>query len=297
MTTIRRWIAVTLSVALLRRLQAVSFDGSCDPGSCLDSNQCCDDTELSRKTSKRIYSTSEFVNLDKLDVNYETYPFPHVIIDNFFNEDKIEETLQHINSMSDDDAATKFLNPNNPYEYNKFGFRGNLPSFLNRIFAEFASSEFVEKLETLTGIDDLIKEQSDLRGAGIHRIRKGGYLQLHTDCNTYTDDGVIMDRRINLFLYLNPDWKEEYRGELCMCDSETRKCVKKVLPVLNRCVIFSTTNKSIHGHPVPLATPEGVCRQSIAMYYYTKNTQSGDTDFEGDHHHTTLWHSDIDVDA
>ena len=132
--------------------------------------------------------------------------------------------------MSDDDAATKFLNPDNPYEYNKFGFRGNLPSFLNRIFAEFASSEFVEKLETLTGIDDLIKEQSDLRGAGIHRIRKGGYLQLHTDFNTYTDDGVIMDRRINLLLYLNPDWKEEYRGELCMCDSETRKCVKNANP-------------------------------------------------------------------
>lgn len=238
----------------------------------------------------------KFVNLDKLDVSYETYPFSHVVIDNFMNEDKIEETLHHINSMSDNDAADKFLNPDSPNEYHKFGFCGNLPPFLDEIFAEFASSEFVEKLEVLTGIDNLIKEQTDLRGAGIHRIHKGGYLQLHTDFNSYTANGVKMDRRINLLLYLNPDWKEEYRGELCLCDSETRKCVKKVLPLLNKCVIFNTTNNSIHGHPIPLSTPDDVCRQSIAMYYYTKNT-TGDTDFEGDKIHSTLWHWDIDVDA
>ena len=42
-----------------------------------------------------------------------------------------------------------------------------------------------------------------------------------------------------------------------------------VSPVFNRCVIFSTTAASLHGHPVPLATPPGLERMSIALYYYT----------------------------
>ena len=45
--------------------------------------------------------------------------------------------------------------------------------------------------------------------------------------------------------------------------------VKSVTPVWNRCVIFNTDADSYHGHPDPLATPEGVLRRSVALYYYT----------------------------
>jgi hypothetical protein len=55
--------------------------------------------------------------------------------------------------------------------------------------------------------------------------------------------------------------------------------LKKILPILNRCDIFNTSNKSIHGHPEKLYTPENIRRQSIAVYYYTKNTNN-QYDFE-----------------
>jgi hypothetical protein len=45
--------------------------------------------------------------------------------------------------------------------------------------------------------------------------------------------------------------------------------VAAIAPVFNRCVIFSTTAESLHGHPVPLAAPAGTERMSIALYYYT----------------------------
>jgi hypothetical protein len=52
---------------------------------------------------------------------------------------------------------------------------------------------------------------------------------------------------------------------------------KRVLPVLNRCVIFSTTDDSFHGHPHPLTCPQDVYRRSIALYYYTNQQRSNDS--------------------
>jgi hypothetical protein len=47
------------------------------------------------------------------------------------------------------------------------------------------------------------------------------------------------------------------------------RCVRRYLPVLNRCVIFNVTDQAFHGHPYPLTCPEGTTRRSIALYYYT----------------------------
>ena len=46
-------------------------------------------------------------------------------------------------------------------------------------------------------------------------------------------------------------------------------CVRRVSPLLNRCVVFNTDADTWHGHPDPLLTPDGVKRRSIALYYYT----------------------------
>ena len=135
-------------------------------------------------------------------------------------------------------------------------------------------------MEKLTGIDNLIAGEI-LRGTSIHRINNGGYLGLHTDFNSYQMEGLgKLDRRINLLIYMNKDWKLEYGGQFDLCDLENKKCIKRINPNFNRCAIFNTSNKSIHGHPEPLNLPEGMRRQSIAIYYYTKNT-NGDQDFEG----------------
>ena len=39
--------------------------------------------------------------------------------------------------------------------------------------------------------------------------------------------------------------------------------------MFNRAVVFDTSNKSYHGHPTPLACPDGESRKSLALYYYT----------------------------
>jgi Rps23 Pro-64 3,4-dihydroxylase Tpa1-like proline 4-hydroxylase len=156
---------------------------------------------------------------------------------------------------------------------------------------ELNSPEFINYLENMTGITDIIANDTTLLGGGIHRIKNGGFLKLHTDFNSYHHKHYgKLDRRINLLIYMNPHWKEEYNGALLLCDKQNGTCAKNILPILNRCVIFNTSNKSIHGHPERLNVPGNIYRQSIAVYYYTKN-DNDQLDFEGDPEHSTIWYN------
>ena len=64
-----------------------------------------------------------------------------------------------------------------------------------------------------------------------------------------------------------------------------QKCVQRVLPVFNRCVVFSTTETSYHGHPDPLTCPDNRARRSLATYYYT----NGRPERELADQHTTIF--------
>ena len=231
----------------------------------------------------------KFVEKDLNNFKYETYPYDHIVIDDFLKKDVAEKALNEMNKLSDKSASAWFKNKNCKWQYNKRAWEGNYGDYLKEIFTELNSKEFTNKLEKLTGISGLISGDISLRGAGIHKINNGGYLGLHTDFNSYHLKRVKLDRRINLLIYMNKDWKLEYGGQFDLCDIKSKKCIKRINPNFNRCAIFNTSNKSIHGHPEPLKLPKGMRRQSIAVYYYTKN-KNGNKDFEGDKPHTTLWH-------
>ena len=75
-----------------------------------------------------------------------------------------------------------------------------------------------------------------------------------------------LERRLNLIVFLNDDWDESYGGWLQLSDAvpdeastacpwrpgESRA---RVLPALNRAVIFDTTCPSFHGLPEPIRCP------------------------------------------
>ena len=142
---------------------------------------------------------------------------------------------------------------------------GKMGAETRAIIAEMNSPGFVSWLEDLTGIAGLQPDHS-LAGGGIHQIRRGGFLKVHTDFNWHA--GLQLHRRVNVLLYLNEDWQAEWGGALELWKPDMSACGALILPLLNRLVIFSTTDESYHGHPDPLACPEGVSRNSIALYYY-----------------------------
>lgn len=207
-------------------------------------------------------------------------PFPHAVFDDFFPEQALLEILEEFPSPE----AIAWHRFDNPYERKLASTRETqLGDYTRHFIWELNSSAFISFLETLSGIRGLIPDPH-LGGGGLHRIERGGLLKIHADFNRHL--GLKLDRRLNLLLFLNRDWKEEYGGHLELWDREMKRCVKRLLPVFNRMVVFSTTDFSFHGHPDPLTCPKGWSRKSLALYYYTNGRPQDEVSPD----HTTVFH-------
>ena len=84
------------------------------------------------------------------------------------------------------------------------------------VINELSSSEFVRWLSNLSGIEGLIADP-DLDGGGLHEIRTGGFLNIHTDFLSHTER-PHWRRQLNLLLYLNKGWRSEWNGDLELWD-------------------------------------------------------------------------------
>tara|TARA_Y100000589_G_C27146681_1_gene627143 strand:+ start:522 stop:1259 length:738 start_codon:yes stop_codon:yes gene_type:complete len=236
--------------------------------------------------------SEESINILKKSENYDVFPYKHIVIDNFLKKKYISESVKYVKDLELSECSNNRLPPNKNTQY-KYAYENidTFPRKVRAIFKELNSAKFINILSKFTGIEDLIPGNLSLKGAGIHKIANNGFLNLHTDFNNYEDTILgSLDRRINLLIYLNHEWKEEYNGHLWICDKDNKKISKKVLPIINRCVIFNTTNKSVHGHPIKLNVPDNMHRNSIALYYYTRNKKKNKC-FEGDKFHSTIYYN------
>ena len=197
-------------------------------------------------------------------------PFPHIVIDHFFSHPILDQALASF--PSPDDMA--FYKYENPLEKKlAFDQLSKLPDPIQQVLLYMNSAPILKFLEGLTGIDGLIPDPY-YRGGGIHQIEKGGKLDVHIDFNKHQK--LRLDRRLNAIIYLNKDWEERYGGYLDIWRGHQEngkhildECVNQILPVFDRLVVFSTSEKSYHGHPDPVTCPEDRSRKSIALYYYT----------------------------
>jgi hypothetical protein len=207
-------------------------------------------------------------------------PFPHIVIDDFLPHVVLERVISEIPSpgkagwIEFDDARGKKLASEAETQ---------LGDATRALLYQLNSSVFIDFLERLTGIRGLIPDPH-LWGGGVHQIIRGGFLKVHADFNHHPR--LKLDRRLNLLLYLNPEWQKEWGGQLELWDREMTECRKKILPLFGRCVVFNTTDFSYHGHPDPLNCPEGMTRKSIALYYYSNGRPRGET--AGEHYSTAF---------
>lgn len=190
-------------------------------------------------------------------------PFPSGYFDNFFNAARLRNIVNEFPELGDKNDI-KYNNPNE----HKLASRGEYRfGEVSTRFAHFMNSQpMIEFLENLTGIKNLIPDPS-FEGGGFHQIKPGGFLKLHADFNKHR--ATNLDRRLNVLVYLNEDWQEEYGGHFELWNKEMTHCEKRILPVFNRMALFSTTDFSWHGHPDPLTCPPDRSRRSMAFYYYT----------------------------
>lgn len=189
-------------------------------------------------------------------------PFPHICLDEFIDPEFLRNLMPGFpghEGKGHFDRNQERLK----YQYVPGEVRN---ARLRNLLVELNSPAFLTFLIEMTGIPSLIPDPYFI-GGGLHETKPGGHLGLHADFNIH--GAMKLERRINLIIYLNDDWHDEYGGHLELWDQKMKACRVRVLPVMARAVIFNTSLNSFHGHPEPLTCPPDRSRRSIATYYYT----------------------------
>ncbi len=194
-------------------------------------------------------------------------PYPHIVVDDFLSATAARKLADVFPGPDDDVAWDHYAAPGLEVKLG-CGDETKFPDAIRTAIRDLNSSAFVRFLERLTGIEHLLVD-AHLLGGGMHLTRRGGLLGIHADFNWHVQ--MQAHRRLNLLLYLTPDWRAEYGGELELWDSEGARMVRRVEPLFNRAVLFTTRSDTFHGHPGAWAAPMGINRQSIALYYYTSD--------------------------
>lgn len=210
-------------------------------------------------------------------------PFPHVVIDNFLDDDFATQLKDHFPTPHENPQMTWHLY-NNPIEC-KFACnnQSELPSPVATLFELYQSEEFLNLVRRLTSIPNL-EQDPHLHGAGVHFHPTGGKLDMHLDYSIHPLSGK--ERRVNLILYLNDGWKESWGGHIDLYsadrDGEMNACEARVAPLFNRAVLFRTSDLSWHGLPDGVACPIGDGRKSIAVYYVTNPREDATVRYKAD---------------
>lgn len=210
-----------------------------------------------------------FKNVDNAFKNFKNqHPFDHCIVDDFFYPGIAKKLEDEFPAFNDPNLHEY----NNPLEIKKISNNWNLfPATTYMVFSILNSNLFLEKLRKLTEITSLWADLG-LNGGGWHLHQSGGKLNPHLDYSIHPKLGL--QRKINLLIYLNSSWKEEWGGKLGLWeqDKNHRKpglLSKEIPPFFNRAVFFDTTQNSWHGLPEPINCPDNQLRKSMAIYYLT----------------------------
>jgi Rps23 Pro-64 3,4-dihydroxylase Tpa1-like proline 4-hydroxylase len=127
------------------------------------------------------------------------------------------------------------------------------------------SEYFCDLLSHAFDIPNILPD-AELVGGGIHQTGPRGHLDVHVDFNYIKERELF--RRMNILIYFNKDWDQDWGGNIELWDSDVKNCVHSFSPSFNRCVVFETNEISYHG-VTAVQCPETHARRSFAGYYYT----------------------------
>lgn len=187
--------------------------------------------------------------------------FPHIVIDDFLLPEIANQLFDHFPSRKDMRKSYKNLNEN---KTEGSGFETYHPIF-SQMKDELRTEKFRTAFSKLTGINDLILPD-DHRGSGVHQGFNGSFLDVHVDFSIHPT--LKKHRRLNLLIFLNKNWKEEYGGHCEFWDKDVKNMIGKALPSHNRAVIFECNQISYHGYGT-INIPEDESRKSFYTYFYT----------------------------
>ena len=137
-------------------------------------------------------------------------PFPHVTIDDACDVMSVDEVVADWPSP-DDKCWGKREEGNLSNLKHGAADIAKVPKWIRYALACGNSERFTRLLSKITGIDKLVADDH-FGGAGIHETHPPGFLAVHLDFNRSARQRLY--RRVNMFLYLNHNWQDEWNGHL-----------------------------------------------------------------------------------
>jgi Rps23 Pro-64 3,4-dihydroxylase Tpa1-like proline 4-hydroxylase len=234
--------------------------------------------EIATKCAEKIKSA-------KFGTSFFEFPYKHLVIDNFLDSDSANLCLQSFPDLSDvgwehsNDADIE-IKYRTTWK-SEFDIPEGIVDTIRLMNSSYFLLAMGEKFE-------ISKVMSDpyFTGGGLNATKRGGLLDVHVDGNYHDASGL--NRRLNALLYLNPNWRPGWGGELGLYNKHGDICIKEIAPLFNRLVIFDSHDYSFHGLPAPLNFPEGEVRKSIILYYYTKDPRPN-SQISINEPHSALW--------
>ena len=195
-------------------------------------------------------------------------PFPHVVLDDFLDPSVAAALLAEF---------PPFERGNSTGDDGRQGQKSTveriraLGSSYARLDDAIKSTAFLTTLGRMTGMSGLLYDPFYL-GGGTHENRAGAVLDPHVDFNYHPSER--WHRRLNLLVYLNPEWEAAWGGSLQLYADPRKDAAPAVsiVPAFNRCVIFETSERSWHAFDRIVQPPDKghVTRKSIALYFYSR---------------------------
>jgi len=199
-------------------------------------------------------------NKEKLRTEYLlAKPFPYLVIDNFCDQKKIDSLYNKIPELNN--KSRDYMFAKNKFEKSNYK---ELGEEFCELYEDLSSQRMNDFLSFISNESVFVDPAN--HGGGLHQGKKNSFLDMHLDFN-YHPLKKSWYRNMNLLLYLNKDWKPEYKGHLKLVDLRTGEEKELAVP-FNRMIIQQTRAFTLHGYE-QTHFPEGKYRTSIATYAYT----------------------------
>ena len=202
------------------------------------------------------------VNIEKYSEQFRSStPCQHVVIDNFLSTESAEKMLCNFGLNKN---WQNFFSVNNQKQF-RMSDTKRMDRSCCELYQELASEEFINLLNQIIGMDNGFFWDS----GGLVETLRGGNCSLHTDSATH-----IVERKwrrtINILIYFNKNWTDEYNGGLEFWDESLKNKVTSISPIFNRCLIFRTNSKSWHGYPDKINCPPNMSRKLLTAWYFVE---------------------------
>ena len=207
--------------------------------------------------------------IEKLNLEWNVYPFPHAVVDNFLPDElfsNIKKELEIAGEIKNSKSKFKTY-----LELNKqvYGDK-DLIKYSRYPVDILGGKSFIKLINKYIG-DMKIISLCDWKNYGgffpFHRMGNEGVLGSHLD-HSHSEFGDL--HIANSIYYTSSVWEKSWGGETLLFDKSGLNVIKKIEPRPNRLIIFIHSAVSFHGVN-KINSPVNTQRSTYYMDYYTND--------------------------